>query len=105
MKHRSQEESISFVYQFGDQFLDETIAFWQPRSPHRKLTREDAREIVSNLAGFFQVLRERDEEERAKEKPVAEYPRPLIGLELEKPIISGRSCQVFEMRKIWEVTE
>jgi hypothetical protein len=34
---------------------------------------EDAREIISNVAGFIQVLREWDEE-RAKEKPVPEMP-------------------------------
>jgi len=35
---------------------------------------EDAREIISNVAGFIQVLREWDEKERAKEKPVPEMP-------------------------------
>jgi hypothetical protein len=39
------------------QFLDETIAVFQPLS-QRPLSREDAREIVQNITGFFQVLSE-----------------------------------------------
>jgi hypothetical protein len=38
-------------------FLDDTVAFWQPLSTHT-LNREDAREIVENMTGFFTVLRE-----------------------------------------------
>jgi hypothetical protein len=38
-------------------FLDETVTFWQPLSSH-PLNREDAREIVENMTGFFSVLRE-----------------------------------------------
>jgi hypothetical protein len=44
--------------------LDETIAIWQPRAS-RTLTREDARQIVENMTGFFNVLREWDLAERA----------------------------------------
>jgi len=44
-------------------FLDETIAIWQPRAK-RTLTREDAREIIENVTGFFAVLREWDRAER-----------------------------------------
>lgn len=44
-------------------FLDETIQFWQPRS-ERPLTREDAREIVENMTGFFSILHEWLEAER-----------------------------------------
>lgn len=39
------------------QFLDETIAVWQPLSS-RPLNREDAREIVENVTGFFSILLE-----------------------------------------------
>jgi hypothetical protein len=39
------------------QFLDETIAVFQPLST-RPLNREDAREIVQNMTGFFAVLSE-----------------------------------------------
>jgi hypothetical protein len=38
-------------------FLDETIAVFQPMSA-RALNREDAREIVLNMTGFFSVLSE-----------------------------------------------
>src|SRR5712692_689076 len=44
-------------------FLDQTIAVWQPYAD-RSLTREDAREIAHNVVGFFCVLREWAEEER-----------------------------------------
>jgi hypothetical protein len=46
----------------GD-FLDYTIAVWQPYSA-RPLTREDAREISHNVAGFFRILQEWADEER-----------------------------------------
>jgi hypothetical protein len=38
-------------------FLDQTVTFWQPRTS-RKLTREDARQIVENVNGFFRILLE-----------------------------------------------
>ena len=40
----------------GD-FLDETLQFWRPRVSE-DLTREDARQILANSAGFFSVLAE-----------------------------------------------
>jgi hypothetical protein len=46
-----------------DSFLEATIEFWQPKA-HRNLTREDAREIVENMTGFFSVLRQWREAER-----------------------------------------
>lgn len=50
----------------GD-MIDEAVAFWQKRSK-RKLSREDGREIVENLTGFFRVLQEWDRAERAARK-------------------------------------
>jgi hypothetical protein len=44
-------------------FIDETLAFWQPQS-RRPLTREDAREIIENVSGFFSILLEWDAAER-----------------------------------------
>lgn len=38
-------------------FIDETLAYWQPRA-QRQLTREDAREIIENVSGFFSILQE-----------------------------------------------
>jgi hypothetical protein len=49
-------------------FLDQTIATWQPRAK-RPLTREDAREIVTNIVGFFEVLREWERDERGVRSP------------------------------------
>jgi len=54
--------------EYSDEFLDETIKFWQPyyKEP---LTREDAREIIQNFVGFFEVLMEWDREnQRRKDK-------------------------------------
>jgi hypothetical protein len=31
---------------YSEEFLDETIDVWQPYFPHRKLSREDARETI-----------------------------------------------------------
>lgn len=46
-------------------FIDDTLAYWQPISD-RVLTREDAREIIENLSGFFAVLLEWDAEDRQR---------------------------------------
>jgi hypothetical protein len=37
--------------------LDGTLQFWRPRLSE-ELTREDARQIVDNIAGFFSILAE-----------------------------------------------
>ena len=47
--------------------LDTVRQFWQQRTT-RTLTNEDAREIQSNLAGFFGVLRSWDSASRQAEK-------------------------------------
>ena len=39
------------------QLIDQTLEFWQARSP-KTLTREDAREMIENVAGYFQLLQE-----------------------------------------------
>jgi hypothetical protein len=49
----------------GD-FIDQTIAIWQKRTK-RKLTREDGREIIENISGFFSILQECERKERAAE--------------------------------------
>jgi hypothetical protein len=48
----------------GADFIDDTIAIWQKRSK-RALTREDGREIIENMTGFFRVLLEWDRADRA----------------------------------------
>jgi hypothetical protein len=49
----------------GD-FIEQTIAIWQKRT-ERKLTREDGRQIIENISGFFSILQEWDQRERAAE--------------------------------------
>jgi hypothetical protein len=39
----------------GVPLLEDTIRFWQPRTS-RRLTQEDARQMVENVTGFFAVL-------------------------------------------------
>ena len=53
--------------------LDRTIAFWQPRTA-RKLTREDARQMVENVTGFFRVLAEWDAKARAAQTASESHP-------------------------------
>ena len=51
--------------------IDDTIAFWSKRTK-QPISREDVRQMVMNVAGFFQVLAEWDckatEEERAERR-------------------------------------
>ena len=44
-----------------EQFLDKTIEYWKPFSKN-PLTREDAREIISNVTSLFDLLNEIAEE-------------------------------------------
>jgi hypothetical protein len=53
----------------SSQFIDETLAFWQPRAT-RTLTREDGREIFQNLVAFFSILDDWDRAEHQAEKDV-----------------------------------
>jgi hypothetical protein len=46
----------------GD-FIDQTVSIWQKHAK-RQLTRQDGREIIDNMSGFFRVLREWDRSER-----------------------------------------
>jgi hypothetical protein len=48
-------------------FLERARVFWEGRTG-RPLTREDAREIMGNLTGFFQVLSEWDQADRMEKK-------------------------------------
>jgi hypothetical protein len=47
----------------GGDLIDQTIAIWQERT-ERKLTREDGREIIENITGFFTILQEWERKER-----------------------------------------
>ena len=57
--------------QYTSEFLDKTITFWQPRTT-RKLTREDARQMIENATGFFRVLAEWDAKSKAASEPHAQ---------------------------------
>jgi hypothetical protein len=46
--------------------LKQTIAFWGKRTG-QKISREEARQMVGNVSGFFQVLAEWDRTAKAKE--------------------------------------
>jgi hypothetical protein len=61
----------------GD-FIDQTIAIWQKRAA-RKLTREDGREIIENITGFFSVLQEWERKERTAEYVKATLPTAIAG--------------------------
>ncbi len=41
----------------NDNLIDRAIETWQPRA-ERDLSREDARQIVENVTGFFSILAE-----------------------------------------------
>ncbi|KAF2989439.1 hypothetical protein OGR47_13415 [Methylocystis sp. MJC1] len=47
------------------ELIDQTIAFWQERTT-RPLNREDGREIIENMTGFFRILQEWDRAEQAQ---------------------------------------
>jgi hypothetical protein len=64
-KQRSREDRS---VRCNEDFLDQTIAFWQPQYLDRQLTREDAREIKYNMTGFFDILLEWDRRERAEKE-------------------------------------
>jgi hypothetical protein len=49
--------SVKLSSAANDNLIDRTIALWQPRLG-RDLTREDARQILKDVTGFFSVLHE-----------------------------------------------
>ena len=55
--HRASEDDSggSRIGGFSDEFILETIQVWQPRSQLR-LDIEDARQIIENIVGFFNLL-------------------------------------------------
>jgi hypothetical protein len=63
-RNRNGTRPASTSVESGD-FIDQTIAIWQPRTK-RRLTREDGREIIENMTGFFRILQEWDRVDRAK---------------------------------------
>jgi hypothetical protein len=63
----------------GGDFIDQTIAIWQKRT-ERRLTREDGREIIENITGFFAILQEWERKERTAgyAKRAASAPRSRV---------------------------
>ena len=49
--------SVKPSHAANDNLIGRTIALWKPRLQH-DLNREDARQIVENVTGFFNVLAE-----------------------------------------------
>jgi hypothetical protein len=49
--------SVKPSHSANDNLIGSTIALWKPRL-RRDLNREDARQIVENITGFFSVLAE-----------------------------------------------
>lgn len=47
------------TYKYSEDFLNKTIALWQPRCPH-PLTLQDAEEIISNSVELIKLLGDLD---------------------------------------------
>ena len=52
--------SVLPMQEHREQFIDYTLKVWQARTSSR-LSREDARQIIQNISGFFQILSEWEE--------------------------------------------
>ena len=50
-----------------EKLIESTLSFWQARTVN-KMTREDARQIVYNISGFFQILAEWETASRTQSK-------------------------------------
>lgn len=46
-----------------ERLIEETIALWQPRCP-RPVSTEEARQMIENVSGFFNLLARWEAEER-----------------------------------------
>jgi hypothetical protein len=66
----------------NENLIDRTIELWQPRL-RRELSREDARQIVENVTGFFSLLSQWSKSETA---PPASDLRPY---RLERAVDDG----------------
>ena len=65
-----------------------TLTVWRPRTS-RRLTEEDAREIVENVSGFFRMLQEWEAGEAGKERRADGEPQ--IGEDPDPPARRGDS--------------
>lgn len=67
MPSRNARRSRSRPQEPPEDILDQTLRVWQPYAKE-PLSREDAREIVANVTGFFRVLRAWAEEDKRAER-------------------------------------
>ena len=51
------------MFSNNDKCIQDTVDFWTQKTG-KKVSEEDAREIISNTSGFFALLREWDERDR-----------------------------------------
>jgi hypothetical protein len=63
IRSRSDSEAADERDQAKPQLIKQTLEVWQPRTS-KVLTREDARQIAENVAGFFAILMEWDATEQ-----------------------------------------
>jgi hypothetical protein len=68
--------SVKLSKPASDNLIYQTIGLWQPRC-RRDLSREDARQIVENITGFFSILHEWS---RAETPPVPNHNRERSGV-------------------------
>jgi hypothetical protein len=71
-----------------DELIEQALAVWQPRTK-RKLSHEDAREIVANVTGFFQVLGQWSTRDQVASASVITGPQPLT-VQREDAATGGR---------------
>lgn len=63
--HELVDEALQPNTAAGDP-IEQTISVWQKHTK-RQLTREDGREIIENMTGFFRILQEWDRSDRARQ--------------------------------------
>lgn len=59
---------LGIVKPHKSDILDQTIAFWSRRTG-QAFSHEDARQMVANVAGFFQLLAEWDHKDASRDEP------------------------------------
>ncbi len=83
---RRRRASSAAIQDDRPDLIEQTLGVWQPLAS-RKLTREDGREIIENMTGFFKLLLEWD----AKERRAARPRRPVIGRDRDFDCAPNRS--------------
>jgi hypothetical protein len=56
-QERAASSLVPLIQDTKRHFIEHTVEFWQPRYSG-KLTREDGRQIIENVTGFFHILLE-----------------------------------------------